>query len=318
MQKNITGRCILVIKLNKIGYKSSLDVEQLEGRIKNHAQRLEIQLLDDFVINSHIDNYVELIKYAKNLGLNIYSIHLPIINEGMELQNINNKFYKDIFLRTCMLSEEAGNIFDNNILVILHTGWGLEEFKTQENILINVKNTIKQVLLEYPHVLISLENEIPVTYDKHKKCHTRYNFAFGNVTIANYLKNELGTDKIGTTLDTAHAIVAERYVNILKSFGHPMDNITLEQFFAANKDTIQNMHLAYVKNLGYLPRTHGITFTEKTKGILKSIIEYYENYNLEANITIEVIEDDYKNINNALQTTNYIKEIIYGKTKRQV
>lgn len=109
------------------------------------------------------------------------------------------------------------------------------------------------------------------------------------------LRSELETDRIGTVLDTCHAMLAEKYMTVLydEAGDYPTKDYSMREYFNQNARFIKLIHLCDIKGSGYGKGRHGVPFTTETVDKCYDILDLYEYFNLDCPITLEVEETNF-------------------------
>lgn len=291
----------------KIYCKSSLDQQQLKHRTEiDSFIGIEIQLLEDFVYSDKdVSQYLQDIKpYIKN----IRAIHVPLKKgeELLELQMLDNKEKQNLFYKICTLAQEISKINNQDTLIVIHNRWNLADLNFHEETYQKIKQCLDKALKENPNIKISIENVIPFLIGIK-------NFTNGclpdYVEVVKDLRKNLDTDRIGTVIDTCHAWVTMHFYKIIEESENVGLKLKMEDYFKANEGICFLLHLCDVSTFGYKKNAHGVTFTEESKDKLKEVINLHAMYTESAAITIEVLEDDYTNCKNYLQTRKMIDTI---------
>lgn len=291
----------------KIYCKSSLDQQQLKHRTEiDSFIGIEIQLLGDFVCSDKdVSQYLQDIKpYIKN----IRAIHVPLKKgeDLLELQMLDNKEKQNLFYKICTLAQEISKINNQDTLIVIHNRWNLADLNFHEETYRKIKQCLDKALKENPNIKISIENVIPFLIGSK-------NFTNGclpdYVEVVKDLRKNLDTDRIGTVIDTCHAWVTMHFYKIIEESENIGLELKMEDYFKANEGICFLLHLCDVSTFGYKKNAHGVTFTEESKDKLKEVINLHAMYTESAAITIEVLEDDYTNCKNYLQTRKMIDTI---------
>ena len=274
---------------NNIYCKSALTREQLEARKSLKKSGIELQLLGDFE-----DNPLSTKEYIEILAEIIYDIkavHVPLKKgeEIVEIQMLDNEKARSLFDRVCELSQAISDINGETILIVIHNRWDVSDFNLAKNSTESIVNYLRDILIKYPSIRIGIENVVAFM---------NYTCMFTNgvmpnyVEVIKYLRKELNTDRVGTVLDTCHAIASLRILKLIEDYEDISFSISLEDYFKANKDICFLVHLANVKGLGFNINTHGIGF-EEDKELLIELVNMYNKYLSGVDITIEVGESDF-------------------------
>lgn len=283
--------------------KSSINEKELNYK-KTLNKNIEIQLLNEF-LKSNLSSE-EVYERIKKSELDIKVIHTPLINhEDVDLLDILVQELKyELFLKTCLLAEYIADKEDEIITVVIHNSDSLETYR-KLGLLEKLNNLLKEVTSICPHIKIALENVIPITTNN-GTIKGRTAFLYEGAELSKYLNENGLNGKIGTVLDTCHAIIS---IKFLKYCGQ---DVSLEDFFKWNKDEIMLIHLANTKNFGYLDGEHGCAFSENESDMIKldEFYKLYLKYNYKCPVTIEVYEKDYCNCKNYIETYKNFMNII--------
>ncbi|WP_298844589.1 hypothetical protein [Clostridium sp.] len=287
----------------KILMKSGLSKENFIVRKKLNENNIEIQLLKEFYSNE-----ISLMQYFNmivNSELDVSIIHTPLVDgEDVEIDDFYDKIKKDVFFKTCELANMVGIKFNKNIMVIVHSSMNFNQDITNLNKIALIDNVLFDVFNKYPNILIAIENIIPLA-NNYKGYYGRNGFLNDNCMYVDYFIDKYGfKDKIGTVLDTCHALVTIKLLEYCKI------SITLDKFFEWNKKNVMLIHLANLGDNGYGKNNHGIGFIEgKDLELLSDIMYLYHKYEYDCPITIEVREKDYLNPVNYLKTKENLLSI---------
>jgi len=288
----------------KIMIKSGLSEKNFIVRKKLNENNIEIQLLKEFYSNEI--SLMEYFNMIVNSELDISIIHTPLVDgEDVEIDDFYDKVKKDIFFKTCELANMVGIKFNKNIIVIVHCAMNFNQDITNLNKIKLIDNVLLDGFNKYPNISIAIENIIPLV-NNYKGAYGRNGFLNDNCMYVNYFIEKYGfEDKIGTVLDTCHALITIKLLEYCKM------SITLDKFFEWNNNNVMLIHLANVGDNGYGKNNHGIGFIQgKDLELLNDIMNLYNKYEYNCPITIEVREDDYLNPINYLKTKENLLSII--------
>lgn len=287
--------------------KSSLNKDQLNHRNELLTDGIELQLLKDFV-----DNPLSNSEYIEQLGDNIskiFAIHIPLDKdkEYSDLQTLSNPNQRNILERACSLAQQISIINNREILVVIHNSYSLEELNEDETLFESISSFFYYLLITYPSIKIGIENVIPLLYRRllfRNGCLPSY------TSVVKELRTKLHTDRIGSVLDTCHALTTFRTLELIYEHEYAPIPISMEDFFKLNEGICFLVHLADVEGLGLQDNTHGISFSDKTTSNLMELMELYSKYIPGTPITIEVIEKDYTDCTNYSKTRNLVETSI--------
>ena len=295
--------------------KSDLSAPRLLNKKQLGADKIEIQLLESFLTEDFDPN--KSIELVMKTGVEVCAVHVPIISKiNIEIECLKDKKTCEMFYMSCELAERFANCTGKPVLVIMHIGWTMNEFHRNPEILEKTDYILSSVLERSKNIEIGIENIIPIIKRTGFNPESRNGYLFDNVDYAKYFCSKYKTNRVGTVLDTCHALTTIRFFNLLKEHGMRGVDFTLDDYFKNNSELIKLIHLANVKGLGYEPFTHGITFTDNYSDmqLLRTIIDLYFKHSYSCPVTIEVIEKDYDNALNFSQTLSNINRILAEKT----
>lgn len=287
--------------------KSSLNKEQLNHRNELLTDGIELQLLKDFV-----DNPLSNSEYIEQLGDNIskiFAIHIPLDKdkEYSDLQTLNNPSQRNILERACSLAQQISVINNRETLVVLHNSYSLEELNEDDTLFESISSFFYYLLITYPSIKIGIENVIPLL---HRRLLFRNGCLPSYTSVVKELRANLHTDRIGSVLDTCHALTTFRTLELIYEHEYYPIPISMEDFFKLNEGVCFLVHLADVKGLGLQNNTHGISFSDDTTSDLMELMDLYTKYIPGTPITIEVIENDYTDCINYSKTRNLVENYI--------
>lgn len=281
--------------------KGSLTHEQLSVKEAIGCDGLEVQLLNELVADRDKGIYrkaSEVFDLESLKGYNVKVVHAPIIKGQGDVTIEVLADDKDIFLLTQIfaIADYFGKINNRNTIVVLHSEMYYEVMSDIGDTWKRVVTALGGLLNIYSNVEIVIENVSPFRgLDNCKQLRLANNFMFDNVDLVKQLRQSLNTDRIGTCLDTCHAMLADKYMSIIyKAVDDiPKEDLSIDRYFRENKDLIKLVHLSNIEGSGYGKGKHGIPFNEDTANKLHSILELYNKYNYTCPITLEVEETDY-------------------------
>lgn len=281
--------------------KSALRVDNMQCKVGLGCDGIEIQLLSELLTDEqHVYRSVEeLFNLSDFDSFRVAVVHSPICAElcgYTSIENVCNEIDYKLLDETCKLANYFGEKQKETVTVIFHSGlnaWFLNGVGIEH---ITLEKYLTKVLNEYHYVRIAIENVVPIRGYINNRLYLANNFEFESVEIVKHLRSVLGTDRIGTVLDTCHAALAEKYVRALyreAGWLDRMEDLTLDAFFRANKDVCFLIHLSDVKMSGLQKGEHGIPFYESTKDRCYRLLDLYNTYKYTCPITLEVSETNY-------------------------
>ena len=288
----------------KILMKSGLSEKNFIVRKNLNENNIELQLLKEFYSNKKA--LIEYFNMIVNSQLDISIIHTPLVDgEAVEIDDFYDKIKKDIFFKTCELANMVGLKFNKNIMVIVHCAMNFNQDIINLNKIKIIDDVLVNALNKYHNISIAIENIIPLV-NSYKGAYGRNGFLNDNCLYVNYFIDKYGfNDKIGTVLDTCHALITIKLLEYCKI------SLTLDKFFEWNNKNVMLVHLANVGDNGYGKNNHGIGFIEgKDLELLYDIVSLYNKYEYNCPITIEVREENYLNPLNYIKTKENLLRII--------
>lgn len=287
--------------------KSSIALEQLSHREDCNTNGVELQLLEDFIYAPlEVDEYINNIKPYIHL---IKVIHAPLKRgeDITELQMLDDEETQKVFFKICKLAQAIADINKEDITIVIHNKWNKDDFNFHKESYTKVIDCLTRALEQNKNIKIAIENVIPFLIGK------KY---FSNgclpdfVDIIKELRSSIGTDRIGSVIDTCHALVTINFYNTIEASESIGLNLKLEDYFKASEDFCFLIHLCDVNGFGYKKNSHGVTFTEETEDRLEEILLLHNIYTDTTPITIEVLEEDYTNCVNYEKTRTMISNIL--------
>ena len=272
------------------------------------AQAIELHLDQDFINTKNYWNEA-IVK-----GVPIAAVHTPII-DGVDLP-IENRDNKMIIANTCDFANKIAIKQNHAVVVIIHINTDphvMKKLGVYDEVI-----DLLQILLDVcPGLDFAIENVGPYAVDRPDRLEMRaiqYDSAV-------QLVKDINNPRVGTCLDTCHALMTVRLMNNTADFlaiskeqsEDQLIRFGLKAYFQANKDVIKWMHLANCKLHGK-DDDHGLPFTENDRNMLQEIVRLYNKYLYDCPVTIEVKEDDYADAQNFLTTYKELQKI--GATKQ--
>lgn len=286
------------------------DIVSAIDKKEKGACAAEWQILDR---NKHIvDDIMDIIP--------ISSVHTSLINgQDVEIDkclvneyvNITSANYHYSKLKEAfMAAEYCGNYQNSKVTVVAHLS---NPFIQQPS---KMSNFIEKLLNTYPHCDLAIENVILMNNIGElcpgSECGATSEFI-------QRVKKELSGDnqnRVGTVLDTCHALSTIRTKNLIKlngnlsQFSRDDEFKLLENYFISNKGVCKIMHFNNARGLGIKKKEHGTVFEDKDYDLFTKILEFYNTYIKESDFVIEIREEDYSNSINFKKTVNQLKTII--------
>lgn len=295
--------------------KSSLSKEQLDVKMNIGCDGIEIQLLSELV-DGEIGRYSKATDIFKLSDFNKYPIkvvHCPLLwRYGLADVNIESFACNDFDLldQVCYIANYFGELQSDKIIVVIHSEVNMDNLVAVD-LLRKVVSTISYMLMKYKNIEIAIENVTPLRKVYQGEICFCNNFHFDNIALVKYIREELKTERVGTCLDTCHAMITDRYMTEIYKILEDIEykDYSLDSYFEKNKDYIKLIHLSDFRGNGYKKGKHGVRFTENTKDRLKDIIGMYNKYNYKCPITLEVNETDYSLCDGYKETKDVLEEL---------
>ena len=284
----------------KILAKSIINKEQIDCKINIGCDGIEIQLLTELIDKKVgcYHNAWEIFDLNSFAVYPIKAVHLPLLNyigqQDVNLEDLCETHFA-LLDQAFYIANYFGKHQKEKVLVIVHSETSLNKLLLNVDGWRRMVNAIGCLLFKYPYTELGIENVAPVCGVLPKNIHMFSNFYNDNIEICTELRKELKTDRIGTVLDTCHAMITKKYMDIIQKeyTGKECDFYNLETFFKINKDYIKLIHLANMNGNGYGFGNHGARFDSNSKDKLEEIITYYNKYNYNCPVTLEINEKDY-------------------------
>ena len=301
----------------KIFAKSTLSKEQLDVKVSIGCDGIEVQLLSELV-DGQIGRYLKADEVFNLPEFNNYPIkvvHCPLLwHYGLSDVNIESFACGDFDLldQVCYIANYFGELQSEKIIVVVHSEVNMGSLVSL-GLLRKVVSTFSYMLMKYRNIEFAVENVIPLKKVYHDEIGLCNNFHFDNIELVKYIRDELKTDRVGTCLDTCHAMVTDKYMmEIYKVFEDiEYRDYSLDSYFESNKDYIKLVHLSDFRGNGFKKGNHGVRFTKDTKSKLESILKIYDKYNYKCPITLEVNETDYNICDGYKETKEILESVIY-------
>lgn len=271
-----------------IASKSSTDISQLRERQKLGVRFVELQLFERDVINT--SKFTQIIDNILQTNLEVVAVHTPIKDEYTIESLATDKGF-NMIRNTCALSDEISKITGKTIHVIVHFETRLDRMKNW-GIFETIAVKIKELLEEYENIIINIEN-LTILFDEDGILVPRAGYLLDNVDICKELKKRLKTKRIGTVLDTCHAISSIRYIEAFKI--KDIKKINIKKYFRGNKGYLNIVHLANAVGYGNGEGHAAGFYTEHDIELLEEMLGYLKEIDYKGIVSIEVMEKDYLN-----------------------
>lgn len=299
----------------KLYAKASLDRDEIREKIRCGCDGIEYNLTEEFMIYgaSFQDYYPEDIFTAHN----VEAVHVPCManRQMMHMEHIFQHEDYSVITNVFRLAQYCAELWDHRVLIVIHCGLSMYDFMEFELLRKVLERRLKSLLEEYPLVDMAIENVVGMEYkpdrgDVPRLCNGIF---LDTAQIVGYLREKFG-DRIGSVLDTCHAMMTEKYMSVwLKEADfYPKERETfpekidyrIENYFRANQRICKLIHFNdFVKN-GY-QENHGTGFVSQEK--VDHLLALYRKYRYDCPLTLEIREDDYKNCVNFRNTKRMIE-----------
>lgn len=256
-----------------------------------------------------IENMTAIKKTFQNIlnsKLEVVGVHAPLYHKE-ELGTIVPETISNSldFRFTQILAQKIGCYYHKNIYVVLHVREPLIVLKQNIPEWKSIIDYFRHSIIEFPNVIYTLENVTPTSEINTFVPGAQYE----NVEICEALREYVNDEYFYTTLDTCHLLTTQRVMTFLKSHGLLTSNtFSVEEAIKINAPYINNIHLSYVKSLGFFPNEHGISHDlneDISKQHLTNCMCSLKNTNINHFITLEVAEEHYENpVNADIQRNN--------------
>lgn len=232
-----------------------------------------------------------------------------LINPNFELKSKPIYHYKELLV-AMNLAEYYAIHQGIQVVVVVHSMSCIPVSKYQE-----IAQWFLELFKAYPHVDIAVENSSVIGNERYfRGVSEPSSIPFYIESIRKFLPFGY-KNRLGTTLDTCHALMSARLMNLIAK-EEELDSFVvdetsfLEQHFISYSDTIKVIHFNNARNLGKR-KNHGVGFyTEADKVLCKNLFDFYKKYAKGARFVIEIREDDYENAINFENTVKLLNTFI--------
>lgn len=94
-------------------------------------------------------------------------------------------------------------------------------------------------------------------------------------------------------------------IRLLAAIGQPLQ---LKEFFKAHQGICGLIHLANCRHFGF-EEDHGTPFLDNDQSLLKEILAFYEQFQFDCPLTLEINEPDYSKYPNYQATVKTLKKL---------
>lgn len=297
--------------------KAAFNKEQMDAKLAAGTDGIELQLLDEMLTRTEdgrrkwrlasaaydIDN---LITYP------VSAVHAPLLSGMGDITLENMLDSEDVIVLNEMfrIADAYAKQQDKVITLIVHLESYVSSMLDVGGVYYRMLTTLDSLLSNYPNVRVGIENVTPcITIGLNTNLHLSNNFGFDNIELVTKLRADLKTDRVGTILDTCHAMISFKYVQaICDVLGNDLaKEYTIDKFFEKNREFCYHIHFAGMQGSGYGGINHGTPFTDQNKSMANGLLKLYEKFNYVCPLCLEVFEPD-----------GHIKSIGYKSTKEVV
>ena len=302
--------------------KAAMLFNQIESKIKIGCDGIEIQLLDELVFKDGSNYYdiTDIFTLDKFSHYPVRAVHAPILSNfglgDINIENFTSPVHFKLLENCFKLANFFGEIQDCRVIIVVHSEMSKDSMQNIGTIWDDMVKMLGDLLYKYQYTEVAIENVTPLRIGR-KLCIGLCNgFYQDNISIVDELRRTLNTDRIGTVLDTCHAIITKGYLDalygMLDKSNFVIPSFDLDTYFKANKGVVKLIHLCDAKGDGYSGGNHGIAFSEENENLdtLKSIIDLYNFYEYSCPITLEVGETDFIGSPNYEVTYNNLVKLL--------
>lgn len=301
--------------------KASLDAEEIQEKIRCGCDAIELNLEDDFLCYGDI--FLEL--YGKDLFTMkpIHVVHVPF-NQDKEMLNLEWIFgHKDISVlnNVFALAQYCSEIWNHRVVVVVHSCMAMYDFMQNELLQERIVRELEILLSKYAQVDMAIENTVLLELGRTSKFIPRVCNGIYQDTpeLVKWLQEYFG-DRVGSVLDTCHAMMAEKYLKILLEAADirhifsesVVEEINMEHYFQMNQGICKLIHFNNFRGNGYR-ENHGTSFDKPEE--VKSILALYKKYRYNCPLTLEIQEENYLDCINYRKTKNLIEEVCIGRAE---
>ena len=294
--------------------KASLNMAEIQEKIRCGCDAIELNLEEDFLLhgNHFLEYYDEELFAIKDIQV----VHIPS-NQDKEMINLEWIFgHKDISVleNVFSMAQYCSEIWNHRVIVVIHSCLAMYDFMQYELLQERMLKELGLLFDRYPQVDIAIENTIPLEFGKTGRFVPRLcNGIYQDTSeLVQWMRRHFG-DRVGSVLDTCHAMMTEQYLKILlemaeieRIFAQPiLVDINMEHYFQMNQGICKLIHLNNSRGNGYR-ENHGTPFEDLSE--VKAILALYEKYQYHCPLTLEIREQNYSDCCNYCMTKNLIEE----------
>lgn len=310
----------------RIVAKTDTTYEEIKARKELGFDYAELQLLQkDLPFLKEEGFRRELIRYFRDCHVTPVSVHTPLAATvepfpEIQLEYISNDRYFSAFKHTCQLADAFGKEFHQKTLVVLHNGMTMRDFEIMPALLDAVSNRLSEILRQYPHIELTIENICP--FRVHRECSN--GFDDSNRDLAKYFNEVFSTSRFNTTVDFCHYEVTKKIFNEMIDKHAIVDAEKfhdVSEYVRKELDTIANVHVNSMRNYGEDRLTHSQPFNPESREdieYLKRVLLVLQDVeDREINLTLEVNDSDYIGCPNLLMTREAVLKALHELEEEQ-
>lgn len=302
------------MRIPSIYAKASLDMAEIQEKIRCGCDAIELNLEEDFLI--HGSDFFEY--YGKELleAKDIRVVHIPF-NQDKEMLTLEWIFgHKDISVleNVFALAQYCGDMWNHSVIVVVHSCMAMYDFMQYELLQERILDELGVLFNQYPWVELAIENTIPLEFGKAGKFVPRLcNGIYQDTTeLVKWLHYRFG-DRVGSVLDTCHAMMTEKYLKVLLEAADVehiysdsvLKDINMEHYFQMNQGMCKLIHFNNFQKNGYR-ENHGTPFGKLDD--VMDIFALYRKYRYQCPLTLEIREKNYLDCKNYRMTKKLIEE----------
>lgn len=291
--------------------KAAAREEQLRGKARI-SKYIELQLFNEFDnLKGDVDSVFDIITSVEDVDVRI--VHSPLVSgDDVNIEYLGNEEDRFKLTKTVELAAKLADYYNHGIKVIIHTAFLFEQYKKMPNLLNAIEDFISSGLKNHKGIVFCIENVHPCNISPSGDIYFRNGVFYDNIKLVKYLREKLNTTRIGTVLDTCHVLVTLRILEKVfgETYAERIKDINMQKFFVENRDYCEVLHLCDVKDLGFENGEHGVKFENDRLGELEEILSYYKKYMPQADITLEILEEDYVENKNFEDNFNLVRQML--------
>ena len=305
--------------------KAAFNKEQMDAKVAAGTDGIELQLVDEMLtrtedgrrkwrLASAVYDINNLITYP------VSAVHAPMISGmgDMTLENMLDSEDVIVLNEMFRIADAYAQQQDKVITLIIHLESYVSSMLDVGGVYYRMLTTLDSLLNNYTNVRVGIENVIPCrSIGLNTNLHLSNNFGFDNIELVANLRTDLKTDRVGTILDTCHAMITFKYVQaICDVLGNDLaKEYTIDKFFEKNREFCYHIHFAGMQGSGYGGINHGTPFTDQNKSVAYGLLKLYEKFNYDCPLCLEVFEPDGHIESTGYKLTKKVVEDYFNTTK---